>query len=303
MRIEAEKNAPPSSLEIFLEEINQFPPLTQKKVDTLYQKFILPGREIEEKKEKGQNSLSPEEKEILEKAQEAKEKIFKHNLSLVVFIAKKALTPVHPLFPDLIQEGSIGLLTAVNKYEPGHGTFANYACWWIYQKIRKERLSQENSFPLSNAHCLKTKKIDDYRWIFLNQFGREPTKEEVSKGTKLSISSIENVRQLEEMKNATSLDKFVGNEKKTSLEELLSSDPSQRPVEEAILEKEPRNITMENVLKFPFLTTREAKLLSLYLAGYNYSQIAKNWGLTRERIRQIKNKAIQKIKKHFRLAS
>jgi len=286
-------------LEIFLKEIRQFPPLNQKQVDTLYQNFILPGRKIEQKKE-GQNSLSPEEEKILEKAKEAKEEIFKHNLSLVFFIAiKKAATPTHPLLPDLIQAGNLGLLSAVNKYEPGYGTFANYARWWIFQEIRSERLNQENSFPLSNSHCLKTKRINDYRWYFLNQFGREPTKEEISKGTQLSIITIENAWQLEQVKNAASLDSPVGDEDKSSLEDLLPPNPSQRPVEEAMLENETPHLTIENVLKFPFLTNREAKILALYLAGYKYSQISKKWGLSRERIHQIKDKALKKLRKYL----
>lgn len=304
MRVEAKKTTP-SSLEIFLEEIKQFPPLSQEEVDTLYQEFILPGREIEQKKERGQNSFSPKEEEILEKAKKAKEKIFNHNLKLVVSLAYKKSNPTHPLFPDLIQAGSIGLLTAVNKYTPGYGTFSNYAAWWIYKGIRWEKLKRTNYFPLSEYRRLVILEIYRYRQSFHSKFGRDPTLEEISKGTQLSIVAIKNAQQLEKAKHAISLDAPADEERKNPLEEFFSPGPFYRPTEEIISEKEFSSsiLSIENILKFPFLTVREAKILAFYLKGYSYSEIAKNWGLTKERIRQIKNKAVKKIQKYFQLST
>jgi len=294
MKQERENLKIPQPLEAYLKEIRCLPPLSQEEIDNLYRESILKAREIKEKL--NQDPISAQEQEVLERAREAREKVILHNLPLVVFLAKKIRPPSNPQFPDLIQAGNIGLIIAVDKYKPGLGTFSNYACWWIFGKIIKEIAKQGNSFSLSPHSFANLRKIAKYQEGFLNKFGREPSEEEISQGTNLSITTTKNILNLKTARKAVSLDEPVG-DRQTPLEELLSD--SDFSVEETVIN---RLMSEESLSKaFSSLTQREAEVLSLQFGRDSLSpkEIRKRLGLSKQRIYKIQKEAFLRLRKHL----
>ncbi len=240
---------------------------------------------------------------IKEGDKDAMDKLVKANLRLVVSIAKKYSGRGMQLL-DLIQEGNIGLMVAAKKFDCDFNTkFSTYATWWIRQRISRMLATSDGVIRMP-AHMAETVgKINRSKQVFIQKTGVEPTEEELAQSTGLSV---EKIKKIEEMTpRIESIDKPIGEDGDTTLSELIDSEgPS--PEDEAMetFRREAIDKAMEG------LTDRENNIIKLRfgLDGrkvMTLEEIGSEYGLTRERVRQIEEKALRKLRspgrsKHLR---
>ncbi len=249
---------------------------------------------------KGVEPLTPEEEVVLaQKArngdQEAFNEIILHNLRFVVMVAKKHQSH-GVLLEDLINEGNMGLIRAVQRYDETRGfRFISYAVWWIDQAIRQaiSKNSRVVRLPVNVSDSLvKLKK----RSIELAQtYEREPTIEELAAISEKTIREIENLFRVNVHK--VSLDKPIDDSSDTSLIDLISFTDEQRP--EAQLMRESLHNEIEQVLHS--LNSREEYVIRKYFGlgpeeAMTLEEIGNEMRITRERVRQIKEKALQRLR-------
>jgi RNA polymerase primary sigma factor len=252
-------------------------------------------------KEIGRISLLTAEEEIdlaqkIEKGSlPARKKLTQSNLRLVVSIAKKYIGRGMS-FLDLIQEGNQGLMRAVEKYDWRRGyKFSTYATWWIRQAITRAIADQARTIRIP-VHMVETinKLIRTSRKL-MQKLGREPTPKEI--GNEMDMSP-EKVREIFKIaQDITSLEKPVGDDKDSLLGDFIKDTSTPTPYDTASKQFLKENI--EEVLGS--LSDREAKVLKMRfgLAGYKpmtLEEVGKEFGVTRERIRQIEAKALRKLK-------
>ncbi len=231
------------------------------------------------------------------KSQQAKDALTSANLRLVVAIAKKYVGR-GLLFLDLIQEGNMGLVKAVEKFEPAKGfKFSTYATWWIRQAITRAIADQARTIRIP-VHMVETiNKLTRIQRQLVQELGREPTAEEISEKLDGSISP-EKVREIQKIAlDPVSLETPIGEEDDSHLGDFIEDKDTVSPDEYAT--KQLLKDEIDNVLQL--LTERERKVLQLrfgLLDGRTRTleEVGKEFNVTRERIRQIEAKALRKLK-------
>ena len=241
-----------------------------------------------------------EEYELLRKIREDKDEDARHllilsNLRLVISVAKKSMGN-GLLLIDLISEGNIGLIKAINKfdYEKGH-RFSTYAVWWIKQSIKKAVINKGRDIRMPSYKYEQLSKVNRTIMEYISEFGETPTTKYIAEKTELKESKV--VLLLNEFQDILSLNETIGDN--IFLEDVIGASDN---IEEKII-KEDQLAEMRDLLD-NILSDREKEILELRYGLYDnkihtLKEIGDMLSITRERVRQIEKKAITKLKLHF----
>ena len=229
------------------------------------------------------------------KAKEAKGELVKANLRLVISIARRYINRGLP-FLDLIQEGNIGLMKAVDKFEYQRGyKFGTYATWWIRQAITRAIADQARTIRIP-VHMIEIiNKLNRASRTLVQEKGREPTQDEIAKRMRMSLDKVQKILKI--IKKPISLETPIGEEEDSRLGDFIEDKEVISPQEAAIssnLAKQTQNVLST-------LDKREEKIVRMRFGigekqDHTLEEVGQDFDLTRERIRQIEEKALRKLK-------
>ncbi len=287
---------------MYLKDIGKIPLLSLDE-ETELAREVVDGREAKARlaqiEADDQNTVSVEEYEnllnISEKADEAKDKLVNANLRLVVSIAKRYLGRGLQ-FLDLIQEGNMGLIKAVDKFDHQKGfKFSTYATWWIRQAITRAVADQARTIRIP-VHMVETiNKLVRIQRQLVQELSREPTPQEVAEKMDISVEKVQQIQKIAQ--EPISLESPVGEEEDSNLGDFVPDIHTLDPYEYTAKMKLRQEL--DDVLKT--LTEREERVLRLRFGLVDGRQrtleeVGKEFNVTRERIRQIEAKALRKLK-------
>ena len=287
---------------MYLKDIGKIPLLSLEE-ETIYAREVVDGRaakaRLAEIEADDQNTISVEEYEklleISDAADEAKDKLVNANLRLVVSIAKRYLGRGLQ-FLDLIQEGNMGLIKAVDKFDHQKGfKFSTYATWWIRQAITRAVADQARTIRIP-VHMVETiNKLVRIQRQLVQELSREPSPQEVAERMGISVEKVQQIQKIAQ--EPISLESPVGEEEDSNLGDFISDPHALDPYEYTAKMK--LREELDDVLGT--LTDREERVLRLRFGLVDGRQrtleeVGKEFNVTRERIRQIEAKALRKLK-------
>jgi len=225
----------------------------------------------------------------------AKQELTQANSRLVISMAKRYLGQGVP-FLDLIQEGNLGLMRAVEKFDWRRGNkFSTYATWWIRQSLTRGLADQGRTIRVPVHMNDRIRKVYAVAHALETELGRRPTPDEIAEELEMDISKVE--LALKASRRSISLEKPVGHEGESELGQFIEDEASEDPLESASLDLLRGDV--EDVLQG--LTAREQRVLELRYGlrghrAYTLKEVGKIFGLTRERVRQIEKEALRKLR-------
>ena len=296
--LSAEGVAIDDPVKVYLKEIGRVPLLTPEEEVNLAL-TIKAGSEAKEKYDADPDALSEEEKaaclKAIKKGVAARKRLSEANLRLVVSIAKRYVGRGMQ-FLDLIQEGNLGLIKAVEKFDHTKGfKFSTYATWWIRQAITRAIADQARTIRIP-VHMVETiNKVKKVSSQLLHEQGKEPTAEEIAERLEMSVDKVREIMRVAQ--EPVSLETPIGEEEDSHLGDFIPDEGASEPSEAAsfTLLKE----QLVDVLST--LTPREEKVLKLRFGiedgrTRTLEEVGKEFNVTRERIRQIEAKALRKLR-------
>lgn len=281
---------------LYFKEVGSIPLLTREEELELARRCQR-GRVAEEQLKKGIPDHQTRQKLLkeMEEGHRAREHLVKANSRLVVSVARKYLGREVP-FADLIQEGNLGLMRAIERFDPERGyRFSTYAIWWIRQAVSRALAYQGRTIRLPSHVVEEITRLNRASRRLAKELGREPDEEELAEEMDISSERVADLTQV--AAEPVSLDIPVGEEEMSSLAEFIEDEVTPPPTEEAsqtLLEEQ-----LEEALAS--LTPREAEVIRLRFGldggrSHTLKEVGEKVGLTRERVRQIQAEALRRLR-------